>query len=95
MTELRDQESVEELDALRRQVAQLQEALESRVQIEQAKGVLAERFALDPESAFVLLRAAARGRRIKIHHLAADVVASRVTPEPIAWALRRNGGRPR
>ena len=95
MTELRDSLPAEELEGLRERVLQLQQALESRVQIEQAKGVLAERFAIDLDSAFALLRAAARANRIRIHDLAAEVVATRTTPEQIVRALRGNGARTR
>src|SRR4051812_2677081 len=59
---------------------QLEHALESRVVIEQAKGVLIERFRLDPPAAFTLLRRAARNSRRRLHDLAAEVVASRTTP---------------
>jgi len=67
--------------------AQLQQALESRIVIEQAKGVLAERYRVTPDDAFELLRRAARNHRVKIHALAADVVAERDTPPPIAELL--------
>jgi AmiR/NasT family two-component response regulator len=62
---------------------QLQQALESRIVIEQAKGVLAERFYMAPDEAFQLLRRGARNHRIRVHDLAARVVASRETPEEI------------
>jgi hypothetical protein len=62
---------------------QLQQALESRIVIEQAKGVLAERFGVAPDEAFQLLRRGARNHRIRVHDLAARVVASRETPEEI------------
>jgi AmiR/NasT family two-component response regulator len=62
---------------------QLEQALESRVVIEQAKGVLAERFGVPPDEAFQLLRRGARNHRIRVHDLAARVVASRETPEEI------------
>ena len=55
---------------------QLETALESRIVIEQAKGVLAERYGISPDAAFVRLRAAARSNRMKLHALAAAVVAS-------------------
>jgi AmiR/NasT family two-component response regulator len=60
--------------------AQLQQALESRIVIEQAKGVLVERFGIPPDQAFELLRRASRNHRVRIHVLAGDVVGSRVTP---------------
>lgn len=66
---------------------QLELALTSRVVIEQAKGVLAERFVLHPEDAFEILRRAARNHRMKIHDLAADVVGSRATPHQIKEVL--------
>lgn len=62
---------------------QLQRALESRIVIEQAKGVLAERIGVAPDAAFELLRRAARNHRLRIHALAEDVVGSRTTPPPI------------
>jgi AmiR/NasT family two-component response regulator len=68
--------------------AQLENALRTRIVIEQAKGVLAERFALDIEEAFDLLRRAARSHRLKIHTLASEVVNSRETPQAIAEARR-------
>jgi AmiR/NasT family two-component response regulator len=68
--------------------AQLEQALRTRIVIEQAKGVLAERFALDIEAAFELLRTAARSHRLKIHTLAGEVVSSRETPQAIVEARR-------
>ena len=81
---------VERLRALARSLfernAQLQHALESRVVIEQAKGVLAERLAVSPDEAFELLRSAARSNRLRLRDLAAAVVASRETPPAIVRA---------
>lgn len=71
---------IELTNALARRAAQLQEALDSRIVIEQAKGVLAERYAISADEAFVLLRSAARFNRVKLHTLAAEVVSSRTTP---------------
>ena len=67
---------------------QLEHALQSRVVIEQAKGVLAERFALPLDDAFDVLRKAARANRVRIHALAADVVASVTTPAELQPYLR-------
>jgi hypothetical protein len=74
---------------------QLQQALESRIVIEQAKGVLAERYGVAPDEAFQLLRHGARSHRIRVHDLASRVVASRETPEEIAppRSLRMGAGR--
>jgi AmiR/NasT family two-component response regulator len=52
-------------------------ALDSRVAIEQAKGIIAERMGTTPQEAFVLLRATARRRRLSLHALAGAVVAGR------------------
>jgi transcriptional regulator with GAF, ATPase, and Fis domain len=57
------------------QTAQLQVALDSRVLIEQAKGVLAERLSVTPEAAFQALRQEARNTNRKLHDLARDVVS--------------------
>jgi hypothetical protein len=59
-------------------VAQLEHALASRVRVEQAIGVLAERHRLRPREAFDLLRGAARSRGQRITVMAQDVVASTV-----------------
>ena len=55
---------------------QLQTALDSRVVIEQAKGILAERESITPDDAFQKLRDQARSRRMKLHHLAAGIVST-------------------
>ena len=54
---------------------QLQTALNTRVVIEQAKGVIAERGQVDMEQAFVLLRAHARRTRHRLSDIANEVVA--------------------
>lgn len=61
-------------------VAQLEHALASRVKVEQAIGVLAERHRLRPRDAFDLLRRAARSRGVRVTDLAQDVVASASNP---------------
>jgi hypothetical protein len=61
-------------------VAQLEHALASRVRVEQAIGVLAERHRLRPRDAFDLLRGAARSRGRRVTELAQDVVASAANP---------------
>jgi ANTAR domain len=74
----------------RRRAEELQVALDSRVVIEQAKGMLRERIGLPIESAFSLLRSSARGNGRKLHGLAAEVVDSFATPEPIVQELARH-----
>jgi hypothetical protein len=81
---------IEVTQALAERCSQLEEALESRVVIEQAKGVMVERFKIEPEEAFVLLRQSARSNRMRLRELAAAVVSSRVTP-PELDRLVRNG----
>jgi AmiR/NasT family two-component response regulator len=68
---------------------QLEQALQSRVVIEQAKGMLAERLSLAPDEAFELLRRAARNHRMRVHDLARRVVEKRdTTPREIVEARR-------
>jgi hypothetical protein len=61
-------------------VTQLEHALASRVRVEQAIGVLAERHKLRPREAFDLLRGAARSRGKRITDISEDVVASTANP---------------
>lgn len=60
---------------------QLQRALHSRIAIEQAKGVLAERLETSVEEAFALLRSYARDHNLKISDLARGVVRGERIPE--------------
>jgi hypothetical protein len=69
---------------------ELQYALNSRIVIEQAKGVLAERLGLDVEAAFSVLRGAARSERIKAHDLAEAVVKNKDMPQTIVRFLARH-----
>jgi len=59
---------------------QLQNALTSRIAIEQAKGVLAERNGLSMEAAFDALRRHARDHNVKLTAVANDVVNARLDP---------------
>ena len=78
-----------DLDELRARVEQLQTALDSRVVVEQAKGMLAERFRLPVPDAFLLLRYAARSSRTNLHTLAEEIVSSKSTPHAVTVAMAR------
>ncbi|GAA3463651.1 GAF and ANTAR domain-containing protein [Saccharothrix longispora] len=54
---------------------QLQAALNSRVIVEQAKGLVAERLGVDMDTAFAALRGHARGHNLKLSHVARGVIA--------------------
>ena len=82
-------ESESEVTELRARVEQLQTALESRIIVEQAKGVLAERFHLSIEDAFALLRDAARSSRTNLHGLAHEIVSDPTTPRAVRIAMAR------
>jgi AmiR/NasT family two-component response regulator len=53
---------------------QLQSALNSRIVIEQAKGVVAERLHLGMDEAFAMIRTHARNGRIRLSEVAASIV---------------------
>ncbi|MEP6626232.1 MAG: GAF and ANTAR domain-containing protein [Acidimicrobiia bacterium] len=59
---------------------QLTAALNSRVIIEQAKGMVAERTGLDMANAFNRLRGHARAHNVRLSELAAQVVAGTLSP---------------
>jgi transcriptional regulator with GAF, ATPase, and Fis domain len=61
---------------------QLQLALTSRIVIEQAKGVLAERMHVSPDDAFEVLRSAARSRNRLLTELARDIASGSADPMP-------------
>ena len=67
--------------------AQLERALESRIAIEQAKGILAERLRLDLDQAFAVLRRAARCSRRRVHDVALEVLEQKETPPTVLAAL--------
>lgn len=73
--------------ALVERVNQLQTALDSRVVIEQAKGMLAAWHELPLDRAFDVLRRGARSHQMRIHDLARRVVEERRTPAEIAKFL--------
>jgi GAF domain-containing protein len=71
------QRNIQQTDLL---TTQLQSALSSRVIIEQAKGVLAERHKVNVDEAFAILRTHAREHNLRLSDLARDVAKSAMTP---------------
>jgi GAF domain-containing protein len=67
---------------------QLQTALNTRVVIEQAKGVLAEHGQVDMQAAFVALRGFARDRNSRLSTVAASLVQRDLAPEEILPAAQ-------
>ncbi|MFI9024573.1 GAF and ANTAR domain-containing protein [Streptomyces sp. NPDC053560] len=61
---------------------QLQQALNTRTVIEQAKGYLTSHHSIDPDTAFHRLRAYARSHRIRLADLARDVIDGTVALPP-------------
>jgi GAF domain-containing protein len=66
------------ISARERLASQLQGALNSRVLIEQAKGVLAERSGVEVDRAFAVMRSHARRNGIPMHTVAEEVVRGRL-----------------
>ena len=72
-------------DELRRQersIAQLQAALTSRIVIEQAKGILAERWKVAPDEAFDRLRKHARSNQVRLPDLAQAIIEGTTQAPP-------------
>jgi hypothetical protein len=79
------QRSLHEHQAL---TEQLQTALNTRVVLEQAKGMVAEQGKIEVEAAFVLLRDHARAHNVALAEVARSVLEGRLD----AAGLRRGGG---
>jgi hypothetical protein len=71
----------DEVTQLRASVRQLEHALASRVTVEQAIGVLTERWRVAPRDAFEQLRRVTRSHGMRIHELAKLVVESSTNPD--------------
>lgn len=71
-------------------VIQLENALESRISIEQAKGRLAGELKIGVDEAFDVLRGAARSAGHRLRDLADDVVASAEVPQMIRDFVHRS-----
>lgn len=74
-------------------IGQLRQALEVRVMVERAVGVLMVVEDLDPAAAFERLRRAARSARRPVRAVAREVIAARTLPDP--GGAHRNGRRAR
>lgn len=69
--------------------AQLRQALESRIAIEQAKGVVATTLSVDMDEAFRLVRSYARHHNLRIHTVAQQVAANELAPLALTLAVAR------
>lgn len=69
-----------ELTRSRTLADQLQRALDSRVIVEQAKGVLVERRGVSPDEAFGVLRTYARSHSMRLHEVCRQVVEEQLRP---------------
>jgi GAF domain-containing protein len=72
-------------------VGQLQTALTSRVIIEQAKGILTERWNTTPDSAFAILRAYARSHNTRLADIARSVVNHTLDADALRLSPARGG----
>jgi hypothetical protein len=72
---------LDEVIRLRASVRQLEHALASRVTVEQAIGVLSERWKAAPRDAFERLRRVTRSHGLRIHELAKLVIESITNPD--------------
>jgi AmiR/NasT family two-component response regulator len=68
---------------------QLQSALNSRVVIEQAKGVLAERAQVNLDDAFGMLRGYARNHNSRLRDVAEAVIAGNIVIDELRRPRRR------
>jgi GAF domain-containing protein len=65
---------------------QLTRALNSRVVIEQAKGMVAERLGLDMEQSFTALRNHARSQNLRLAEVAEAVIAGTLAASALGWS---------
>jgi GAF domain-containing protein len=72
---------------------QLQLALNSRVLIEQAKGVISERLGVDMDGAFAALRGYARSHQLKLADLARTILDDRAWTHDLFSETRRGSSR--
>ena len=74
-------------------IDQLQHALDSRIVIEQAKGVVAERAGIGPDEAFQRLRHYARSHNLPLHDVARDTVHGNLRIDAVVASGRGAPGR--
>lgn len=77
-----------------RQAEQLQQALSSRVAIEQAKGILSERLGIDVAEAFEMMRTHARSHNQKLAEVSAAVIAGSLGAHQLGSRADRSSTRP-
>jgi hypothetical protein len=90
----RPADGLDEVARLRASIRQLEHALASRVVVEQAIGVLTERWRVAPRDAFEQLRRITRSRGLRIHDLARQVIDSSTDPDVALPAELVPTGRP-
>lgn len=90
----RPADSLDEVTRLRASVRQLEHALASRVIVEQAIGVLTERWRVAPRDAFEQLRRVTRSHGLRIHDLAKLVIESSTDPSVVLPAELVSAQRP-
>jgi transcriptional regulator with GAF, ATPase, and Fis domain len=73
-----------ELDRAHAVEGQLQQALQTRIGIEQAKGIISERMGIPMDAAFVLLRGFSRNHNRKLHAVARDIVSGALQATDLA-----------
>ena len=67
--------------AATREQAQLWQAIDARQLVGQATGILMERFALDADRAFDVLRRYSQHHNLKLHEVATRLIESRRLPD--------------
>lgn len=73
-------------------VAQLQEALDSRVVLEQAKGMVAQESDIDVGEAFTRLRAYARNHNRVLREVATDIIEGRLAIDALTRGVHKERG---
>jgi GAF domain-containing protein len=81
--------------AARSRADNLQTALDTRAAIEQAKGILMERYKMTPDHAFRLLAVASMNANRKLRHVAEDLVLTGELPVVVPGGDRRRSPRGR